>query len=102
MTKLSELGESIFDFFPSEVIEDLGDSEDLQNYAKHLKKIHSDNPFDNSKIHPRMRVIVKESGLKGTVTDYHTTERGKLNGGVEVWHSEGTEIFYPHQLEKLD
>ncbi|MGK7892347.1 MAG: hypothetical protein AB4372_01520 [Xenococcus sp. (in: cyanobacteria)] len=101
MIDLQELGTSAFDYFPSDILEDILTTPELKAaYQTHRETLHTDNLWDISKIKVGMKVEDLETGNRGKITNYHTTEVGELNGGVEVIFPDNSrQYYYPNQLK---
>lgn len=105
MTSLQNVkNQELINYFPESVLKTLrSDREFWDEYQEHKSKLYTDNPWNLELITEQMQIEVKATGNLGTVTDYHTTEVGKLNGGVEIEFEDGTkDYFYPHQIKLVD
>ncbi len=99
---LLELGTEAFDYFPAEFLAEETATQGINEaYQQHLATLHTSNVWDTSLVLPGIKVKTRE-GFTGVTTNYHLTENGKVNGGIEVVLDEGkVEYYYPNQLTRL-
>ena len=90
----------VVDFFPDELVREAAILNDrLDEYYDCISTLHTSNLYDTSKITEGMCVIIKENNRKGTVTNYHLTDRGKMNGGIQVNLNGDIQTYYPNQVK---
>jgi len=97
--KLNKLGKDIFDFYPTDYLVDNRQQltyEQLKQLTEKIQVIKSSTLFDTSGLQEGDRVISPLG--RGIVTNYHNTDKGKLNMGFEVLISGKPHYFYPNQL----
>ena len=102
MINLKALDTSAFDYFPTNIIAKEAVKQGiLEEYHQHKETLHSDRLCNLSLIDVGMIVIVRYSNELGTITNWHQSDAGKMNGGVEVDFKSHKDYFYPHQLKRF-